>query len=60
MTAFILAVIVNSYNTGQVSAAAARPSRASWPRHPIPRLWNSLPQRGAPAGGGPACAAARR
>lgn len=52
MTAFILAVIVNSYNTGQVSAAAARPSRTSWPRHPVPRLWNSLPQRGAPAGGG--------
>lgn len=51
MTAFILAVIVNSYNTGQVSAAAARPSRASWPRHPVPRLWNSLPQKGAPAGG---------
>lgn len=30
MTAFILAVIVNSYNTGQVSVAAAPPPRASW------------------------------
>lgn len=30
MTAFILAVIVNSYNTGQVSVMATPPPRASW------------------------------